>query len=250
MENMEHGSGADKTMRKPSKFSMSSKVFAMTSMVMLASVGASPSQPSQQQKPPTVIVLDLAGDGIAFSSVENGVEFSLEAPGQVQRTAWTRQGSDDGFLALDFNGNGVIDDARELVGNRLVLEKNGPINLGVNALQFPLQGYPLGPDSKPVGGVPRPLPFGFGVIDQSDAAFKTLRVWIDANHDGKTGSGELRTLAESKVERIDLTFRIYDSIETAPKDEFGNRRYVLGKFQRYKEGLLTPHEFVEVALAK
>lgn len=224
-------------------------VLVMLSMAA-AAVSASQKQPLPTPKAPTVIVLDVAGDGITLTSVDNGVEFALEAPGQLQKTAWTKQGSDDSFLAVDLNNNGAIDDARELVGTRLVLEGNGPVGLGVNALQFSLQGYSLGPDSKPLGGVPRPLPFGFGTLDRSDAGFARLRLWTDRNHDGKTGPGELKTLAESKVERIDLTFRTYGSIEAAPKDEFGNRRVILGSFKCYKDGLLFPYEMVEVALAK
>ena len=202
-----------------------------------------------QQKPATVVIFDVAGNGIALSSVKDGVVFAVEGSGAAYRTAWTAPGSDDSFLALDSNGNGVVDSARELVGNRLTVEGSGPASLGVNALQFPLQGYPLGPDGKPIGGVPNPLPKGFGFIEQEDAVFAKLRLWNDANHDGKTGPGELKTLAECNIARIDLSFRIFGS-ETAPKDDFGNRRFILGKFQVQKQGMLFPHELVEVALAK
>ncbi len=224
--------------------------FMFLMWLLLEGVSAGQQKPAPPPKAPTVIVLDVAGDGITLTSVDNGVEFALDAPGQLQKTGWTRPDSDDSFLAVDLNNNGVIDDVRELVGTRLVLEGNGPVGLGVNALMFSLQGHPIGPDSKPVGGVPRPMPFGFGELDQSDPGFTRLRLWTDRNHDGKTGPGELKTLAESKVDRISLTFRTYGSVEAAPKDEFGNRRVILGSYKRYKDGLLSPYEMVEVALAK
>lgn len=151
-------------------------------------------QPSAPPKAPTVIVLDVTGDGIALTSVDDGVEFAMDSPRAVQKTAWTKPDSDDSFL--------------------------------------------------------RPIPFGFGTLDRSDAGFARPRLWTDRNHDGKTGPGELKTLAESRVEQIDLTFRTYGSIEAAPKDEFGNRRVILGTYKRYKDGTLSPYELVEVALAK
>ena len=43
-----------------------------------------------------------------------------------------------------------------------------------------------------------------GKIDASDAVFSKLRVWRDANGDGKTNTGELLTLAQARVREISL----------------------------------------------
>jgi len=43
-----------------------------------------------------------------------------------------------------------------------------------------------------------------GVIDAKDAAFADLKVWVDANSDGVTEAGELKTLADVGVQAIQL----------------------------------------------
>ncbi len=42
------------------------------------------------------------------------------------------------------------------------------------------------------------------MIDKNDSRFSDLRVWIDANHNGKTDSGELKTLDELGITSISL----------------------------------------------
>jgi hypothetical protein len=41
-------------------------------------------------------------------------------------------------------------------------------------------------------------------LDANDAHFKDLRVWVDANQDGKTDTGELKTLEELGITSLDL----------------------------------------------
>lgn len=58
------------------------------------------------------IALDLDGDGIELRSVEGSRITTVEADGTVTRMGWL--GQDDGFLALDRDGNGVIDRIGEI----------------------------------------------------------------------------------------------------------------------------------------
>jgi hypothetical protein len=42
------------------------------------------------------------------------------------------------------------------------------------------------------------------IFNNLDAAWGNVRVWVDANHDGKTDAGELKTFAELGITRINL----------------------------------------------
>ena len=44
-----------------------------------------------------------------------------------------------------------------------------------------------------------------GKFDSADTLFTTLRVWVDANSDGKTDAGELKTFTELGITQINLT---------------------------------------------
>lgn len=62
--------------------------------------------------PDSPILLDMENDGFALTDVAHGVVFALH-PGMPGRMAWTAPSSDDAFLALDRNGDGVINDGTE-----------------------------------------------------------------------------------------------------------------------------------------
>lgn len=101
--------------------------------------------------------------------------FDLTGNGFARRTGWATGG--DGFLVLDRNGNGRIDNINELFGNSTT---------GGFAVLGSL-------DSN-----------GDGVIDTNDSDFSKLQVWIDSNQDGFTNQGELHTLAELGIASISL----------------------------------------------
>ena len=64
------------------------------------------------------LIIDLGKDGFDIEQLENGTHFDLDGNGFAERMNWTRK---DGFLALDLNGNGVIDNGGELFGDRTQL---------------------------------------------------------------------------------------------------------------------------------
>ena len=135
------------------------------------------------QPPRDPLIIDLGESGIELRSLEHGVNFDLDNNGFAEKTAWI--GTEDGFLALDRNGNGNIDNGGELFGDQVILKDGSKSASGFEAL--------LELDDN-----------GDGIIDNNDASFANLRVWIDVNHNGKSESNELKTLNEIGVVSISL----------------------------------------------
>jgi len=127
------------------------------------------------------LVVDVKGDGIRFGPAGVGVSFDLLASGTPQRTQWVRAGGNDGFLVIDLNGNGKIDDGSELFGEGTTLVVTGEKarNGFVALAQY---------DQPALGGNDD------GEITSADSIWPMLRVWTDSNADGKTQRSELATL--------------------------------------------------------
>lgn len=152
------------------------------------------------EKPPRdncPIVIDLEDHGVRFTSAQQGVAFDIDGNGGPDAIAWTDAAAGDGFLVLDRNHNGVIDDGRELFGDSTP-QALSPEPNGFLALQL-LDGN------------------ADGYIRDDDAVFSSLRIWVDANHDGISQEGELTTLAQHGIASIDLDYR-----ESRRKDRYGN----------------------------
>jgi len=147
-------------------------------------------------------LIDVNGDGFDLTSPQNGVWFDLGALGYTQKWSWTDWHGDDGFLALDRNGNGTIDDGTELFGSVTPQPPSDSPNgfLALAVYDKPENG---GNDD--------------GFIDAQDAIYTKLRIWVDANHDGISQPEELHTLSELGIARIDLQYQV-----KARTDQYGN----------------------------
>jgi Ca2+-binding RTX toxin-like protein len=122
------------------------------------------------------IVLDLDGDGYELTTQRNsGVHFEFDGDGFAEKTGWVRP--DDGFLILDANANGIVDDSSEFFGDET---QGGFVELATHDLNSD------------------------GTINSSDAVFSQLQVWRDANSDGVTDSGELVTLMDLGIVSISV----------------------------------------------
>lgn len=78
----------------------------------LASLSINRTEEIQQADP---LALDLNGDGLQTSGVDNGILFDINGDGSKEQTSFVSGG--DAFLAYDRNGNGVIDSGKELFGD-------------------------------------------------------------------------------------------------------------------------------------
>lgn len=141
------------------------------------------------------ILIDLKGKEPETSNEKDSVTFDILRTGTPIPITWTKRNSDTGFLVMDRNRNGVIDDGGELFGNHTDSpygEPPVPNSHGFNALAE----Y----DNADLGGNMN------GRIDEGDAVWSRLRIWIDRNHDGLTTPEELYTMDAAGITGIDRDY--------------------------------------------
>jgi hypothetical protein len=138
------------------------------------------------------IVLDLDGDGVSTFAASEGVNFDLLAIGQQARVGWV--GGGDGLLAMDRNGDGVINDGSELFGVGTRLASGERAGHGYQALAE-LDSH------------------RDGRIDARDERFADLRLWIDKNRDAKTDTGELLGLVDLGIVELNLDYALSDRMD-------------------------------------
>jgi hypothetical protein len=132
----------------------------------------------------TPLVLDLDNNGIQTTNIAAGTRFDLHATGKQSGTGWLS--AHDGFLVLDRNHDGIINDGSELFGSATRLPNGTRAVNGFEALTALDSNHD-------------------GKMDVNDAAFGALQVWVDANQDGKTQAGELHSLTALGIKKLNLT---------------------------------------------
>ncbi|WP_175402069.1 cadherin repeat domain-containing protein, partial [Veronia pacifica] len=128
------------------------------------------------------LIIDLNGDGVQTLNINEGVAFDIDADGKKEKVGWASAG--DALLAIDLNGDGIINDGSELFGE--ASPKPEEVKDGFQALSF----YDENQD---------------GVFDANDSAYDDIIVWQDKNSDGISQADEMIGLAEAGVVSIDLT---------------------------------------------
>lgn len=144
------------------------------------------------QPPRDPLVIDLGTPGIDLTTIDDGVYFDLDKNGFAEKTAWI--GTEDGFLVLDRNGNGVIDDGGELFSDQVEMSDGSISASGFAALSDLDEN-------------------GDGIIDANDAKFADLSVWVDGNHDGSF-ENELHSLEELGITSISLNHIQTDTVDS------------------------------------
>jgi len=147
------------------------------------------------------IIIDLSGKGFALTDWKQGVTFDIFGDGNPVQMGWTAPGADNAFLALP-GADGLVHSSRQLFGN---------------FTPQPTSATPNGFAALAVLDDPKNGGNGDGVIDAKDAVFASLRLWIDANHDGISQPEELHTLPSLGVNSISLKYK-----EDDRTDQWGN----------------------------
>ena len=149
------------------------------------------------------IIIDAYDEGFHLTNLRKGVKFRPLPAIDPHQMSWTDPQWRNGWLALDRNGNGTIDDFTELFGNftpqPASRDRNGYLALAVF-------------DDPTNGGN------GNGMIDPGDSVYNHLRLWVDANHNGISEPEELHTLAEVGIFRMDLKYHLSNYV-----DDNGNK---------------------------
>jgi len=153
------------------------------------------------------VILDLDGDGVETTSIaDGGTYFDHDGNGFAEQTGWA--GADDGLLVMDRDGNGTIDTGKELFGDNTLLANGTKATNGFQALKE----LDSNNDNK---------------IDINDAAYSQLKIWQDADGDGYTSEGELKTLSDAGIASINTGYT-----NSTLVDSNGNEHKQVGTFTR------------------
>ncbi|MFZ3019431.1 MAG: calcium-binding protein [Gallionella sp.] len=138
------------------------------------------------------LTLDLNGNGLETVPINatNPVYFDLTGEGVQSSVGWVAP--NDGFLVLDRNGDGVINDGTELFG-----DATPAYELGTTVPS-------TGQTADGFAALAQEDTNADGVVNSADANFANLRVWQDANQDGVSQASELKILSELGIESFNV----------------------------------------------
>lgn len=165
-------------------------------------LAAANNAPHPTEKLYSALVLDLNGNLLEVADSNKLAMF--DAQGNGTRTAQHILKASDAYLALDRNGNGMIDNGSELFSN-------GQLNTLGNYAN--LQELDSNQD---------------GQINAEDSNFAELRVWHDWNQDGTSTFNEVSSLAQYRVHNIRTQLEVNNNvIDPLSRDFLGQSTTVL-----------------------
>jgi hypothetical protein len=155
------------------------------------------------------IILDLDGNGIETINVKDGAYFDHGGNGFAEQTGWASSG--EGFLVMDRNEDGIINDGKEFFGSETLLSNGTKAANGFQAL------VELDDNQD-------------GKIDANDPIWSQLKIWQNDPEATDIGdpdtSGIMKTLDEIGIKAIYL-----DSTITNITDSSGNTETRTGNFE-------------------
>ncbi len=122
------------------------------------------------------ILIDLNGDGVKTTAVENGIYFDHENDGFMETSAWVDE--NDGMFVIDKNNNGTIDNGNEIFGDNYVKTNGSFAKDGFDALEDL--------DSN-----------NDGIINSQDEQFNNIKIL--------KGDNTLLTLEQAGIQSINLS---------------------------------------------
>lgn len=157
------------------------------------------------QPPRDPLIIDLNGDGVHTTSVDDGVHFDLDNNGFRELTAWID--GTDGFLVYNRDENESITNGSELFSDQVIFPDGTRSTDGFDVLKT-FNTYTDDEENHETDGQ----------INKYDAEFDKLQVWIDKDHDGITWlphegeeddpeRKELFSLKELGITSISLNYR-------------------------------------------
>lgn len=133
------------------------------------------------------LILDLKDNGVKRTFLPNSKSyFNLNNyENYSPKVEWIVSTSDDGFLCIDKNQNGRIDNGQELFTEKQLLSNGQLSKNGVDVLKDMDTNHD-------------------NVVDKKDEGFDKLLFWNDANNDGISQKDELHTMQDVGIESFEL----------------------------------------------
>ena len=156
------------------------------------------------------VILDLNGDGMVsyIDLVNSSAAYDFSGDGIRDFSAWVT--AEDGFLAVDVDGDGVIGRREELVlaawGELAIAEQDLRMDFNgdgvVDLIDFDADGNGMLSDLE---GLRYFDSNQDGIINGDDEAWEQFGVWQDADSDGICDAGEFRDLDSEGITSVGLS---------------------------------------------
>lgn len=164
-------------------------------------------------QPGSPLLIDVDRKGFKLTEQAEGVLFDIDGDGRVEQVSWTAADAEDAWLALDRNGNGIIDSGQELFGTATPV---GLDPLSASGYSTTFNGFEVLLHSEIEGAKLGSLSTD-KMITPADPIWGALLLWTDRNHNGFSEADELQSATAAGLSEISLTYH-----EIGKRDRHGN----------------------------